>query len=223
MTNKKFLVPVLALFAFGLPAGASIATYCSGVGCSPDNNAQFMTDLATDSYTLGSLITFSVSNGSLVGDTYSDNTGTGVVFTSDESYALSFSGTSLATPVEGTGTNYIGITIPDTIAAIEFSVTAQGGLCLDPVGPCPASTSPVSSGFVGFINSNPGGSPTWSVDIGAYAAGHNVEINNFSVALDAQQSPTPEVGTLLLIGAGLIVMRWMKRSPRRFFRTPLPV
>jgi hypothetical protein len=47
-----------------------------------------------------------------------------------------------------------------------------------------------------------------------------VQISGVQLA-GAGQAETPEVGTLLLIGAGLISMRWMKRLPKpRFFRSP---
>ncbi len=217
MIRKRFLVPVLALVGFGVPAGASVATYCSGSGCSTENNAQFVSDLSTDGYTLQALTNFSTSNGSLAGADYTDSA-SGVLFADYLGQSLSFSGTALSTPDVFSGVNYIEITLPSTVAAISIAVTSQGGVCLDAF--CPANET---SGFVGFINSNP--LAAWTVEIGVYLDGNNLEINNFSVAdvsAPTGNPDTPEVGTMLMIGAGLIGMRWMKRVPRRLFRTPQP-
>ena len=214
MMNKRFLIPVLVLVGFGLPAGASIVTYCSGTNCGSENNSAFTTDLATNDYSLGSTIVFSAGNGTLSGADYTDSA-TGILFSDFLGQSLSFSGTALSTPAALSGSNYIQLTIPDTIAAISMSVTAQGGVCLDVY--CPSGQT---SGFVGFINPNP--SATWNVEIGVVVDGNVLEINNFSAAPATQASPTPEVATFILIGSGLIAMRWMRRLPRHFFRTPQP-
>lgn len=218
MIRKRFLVPVLALVGFGVPAGASVATYCSGSGCSTENNAQFVSDLSTDGYTLQALTNFSTSNGSLAGADYTDNA-SGVLFADFLGQSLSFSGTALSTGVTSSQPNYIEITLPSTVAAISIAVTAPQGICLDAF--CPAGET---TGFVGFINSNP--LAAWTVEIGVFSPGGYLNLNSFSVAdvsaPPGGDSPTPEVGTMFLIGAGLIGMRWMKRVPRRLFRTPLP-
>jgi hypothetical protein len=211
---KRFLAPVLALVAFGLPMSASVATYCAGSGCSPNNNVQFNTDLATNSLTLGSIITFSNTNGVLAGPDYTDDSTT-ILFADFLGHGLAYNGSALSTPAETSGPNYIEITLPMTIAAIQLNVTAQGGICLDAA--CPANQT---SGFIGFINPNP--SAQWTVEVGLFQDGNVLQFNNFAVAEAGMQgrSETPEVGTLILIGAGLIGMRWMKRAPRLFLRTP---
>jgi len=214
MNSKRFLLPVLALAAIGLPAMADVATYCSGSGCGTANSAAFTSDLATDNYTLGSLVTFSTSNGSLVAADYTDNA-SGVLFADFLNQSLSFSGSALSTPTTSSQPNYIEITLPSTIAAIDLDIAAPKGICLDAY--CPANEI---SGFVGFVNSDP--AAAWTVEIGVFAPGSYLQINDFSVA-DASapgNSDTPEVGTLLLIGGGLIAMRWMKRVPRRLFQAP---
>lgn len=212
--NTRFLISVLAFAAFGVSASASVVTYCSGSGCATENNAQFVSDLASDAYSLGALMTFTTSNGSLAGADYTD-TGSGVLFADFLGHSLSFSGTAITTPVEATGVNYIEITIPSTITAIQLAVTAPEGICLD--AHCPAN---MTTGFIGFINNAPTG-PSWTVELGAFQNGSFLEINSFSVA-GGSVSPTPEVGTMMLIGFGLISMRWMRRLPKLFFRTPQP-
>ncbi len=215
MINKRFLVPVLALAAIGLPVRGSVATYCSGSSsfCSANDATAFNNQLTADTYTLGGLIAFSASNGSLAGTTYTDSA-TGITFTDFLGNSLQFlAGGVLSTP-NVSGTNYIEVTIPATIAAIELSVniTNTNGICLDAV--CPAG-----EGFVGFINPSP--SAPWTVEFGPVGSSGMTEVNNFSVApAGVSQSETPEVGTLLLIGSGLIAMRWMSRLPRLIFRTP---
>jgi hypothetical protein len=209
---KRTLAPVLALVAFGMTATASIATYCDGTGCSPNNAAQFTSDLATDDYTLQGIVTFSALNGTLSGSTYTDTT-TGIVFADFHGHNLAFSGSGLTTPI-GQTNDFIRITLPATYLAIQFNVNVPAGLCLNAA--CPANQT---TGFVGFIN--PGVTDTWFVDIGPLGAQQFTDILNFNAAtLDVNNTDTPEIGTLLLIGTGLIVMRWMKRRPRHFFRTP---
>jgi hypothetical protein len=211
---KRFLVPVLALAAFGLPAMADVVTYCSGSGCNPENATAFTSDLATDNYTLQGLTTFASAN--LAGSTYTDPLSQ-ILFTDFLGNSFTVTSGILSTPVVATGSNEVVITIPSTVTAIELTVNVPKGLCLDAY--CPANET---TGFVGFINTNPGAQ--WTVELGPLSAGSNISIDDFTVATaaTASQASTPEIGTLLLIGAGLIAMRWMKRVPRRLFRTPLP-
>src|SRR5580698_6000867 len=72
MSNKKFLVPILALAAFGLPVSASIVEYCSGLGCGANVQSQFNNDVSAGGYTLGALTTFSAATGVLSGTDYTD-------------------------------------------------------------------------------------------------------------------------------------------------------
>ena len=216
--SKRFLISVMVFAGVSLPAGAAVLTYCAGSGCAAENQSAFNTDLATDSYTLGGLITFSAGN--LTGSTYTDP-GTDVLFTDflGQNFNIGSPGvspTGLSTPVTGGSPNYIVITIPATIAAIEFTVDVPGGLCLDAA--CPAGQT---SGFVGFLNNAPGSQ--WTVEMGPVSVNQYVSITNFSVA-DASGGPgggdsdTPEVATMILIGSGLIAMRLMRRVPQRLLR-----
>jgi hypothetical protein len=216
--TKRFLISVMVFAGLGLPAGADVLTYCAGSGCGAENESAFNTDLAMDSYTLGGLLTFSATN--LSGSTYTDP-GTDVLFTDflGQNFNIGSPGvspTGLSTPVTETSPNYIVITIPATIAAIEFTVDIPGQLCLDAV--CATNET---SGFVGFLNTAPGSQ--WTVEMGPDSAGQYVSISNFSVA-DMSGGPgggdseTPEVATMILIGFGLIAMRMMRRLPERLIR-----
>jgi hypothetical protein len=217
--SKTFLFPVLAIAALGLPAWGDVTTYCNS-GCGADTASQFVTDAGTDEYTLQGLAAFVSSN--LVGSIYTDPT-TGITFADFENHPLTISAGALTTGSNQGDT--ILITIPSTYLAIVFTATEPGAnadLCISP-GPCPATGE--ASGVVGFINPDPGGS--WSVSVGPGGAQSAIQITNFSEGTAEMGdmgggSSTPEVGTLLLIGAGLISMRWMKRWPRKVFRTLQP-
>jgi hypothetical protein len=106
------------------------------------------------------------------------------------------------------------ITIPNTILALSMTITVGAGLCDN------YCAEGETAGFLGFINNDSPTSP-WTVSISTLGDQDSVQINNFNAATGGMtQSATPEVGTLLLIGAGLISMRWMKRLPKpRFLRT----
>jgi hypothetical protein len=212
--NKRFLVPVLALAGFGLPVGASIVTYCSGTAaaCVANNQAVFDNAVATDNYTYDGLLTFTAANGVLSGNTYTDNL-TGLLFTDFGTAPNGFTdaGGVLSSP---NGNYDIQILIPATVLAVYMAVRVTAGdLCLDAPGPCGAGET---SGFVGFINNSPSPTAPWIVDIGGLSSSSFTQILNFNAATAGSTGgETPEVGTLLLIGSGLIAMRWMRRWPRR--------
>jgi hypothetical protein len=168
-----------------------------------------MTDLASDGYSLQGLTTFSTFT---PGFTYTDSA-TGIEFEDfGNLHDLTVSGGVLSTP---TSDDSILITIPDTILAIYLTIDVTAGLCDNS---CPEGET---SGILAFINT---GSPTasWTVGISPINGTGKVEILNFNAAMagdtggDGGGSETPEVATFVLIGFGLIAMRWMHRLPRRF-------
>jgi hypothetical protein len=206
---KRFLVPVLALAALGLPARASIVEYCSGAGCGGNIQSAFDNAVTVAGYAYDGLETFNVS-ADLAGSYYTDAT-SGIIFQDLQGHALTDTGGVLTAP----GGDTIVITIPNTILAISMTITVGAGLCDN------YCSEGETAGFLGFINND---SPTapWTVSISTLGFQDNVQINDFNAATGgASQADAPEVGTLLLIGAGLISMRWMKRLPKpRFFRSP---
>jgi len=206
--NKRFLVPVLALAAFGLPARADIVEYCSGAGCGANVQSAFCNAVTVAGYSYEGLETFNV-NADLSGSLYTDST-SGIIFQDFQGNSLTNAGGVLSTPY---GDDSIVITIPAAVLAINLTINVTKGLCINF---CPEGET---SGFLGFINNGSPSSP-WQVTISPLGNGGYVEINNFNAATSTGQAQAPEVGTLLLIGAGLISMRWMKRLPKpRFFRT----
>jgi hypothetical protein len=212
MSTKSYLAPILALLACGLPAGASTVEYCSGSNpsCSTFSQSAFNNAVITDvyTYTYGSLETFSAANGTLSGTMYTD-AATGIEFidyaSGSPSGALSDTGGTLSSPV---GDYTIQIVIPQTYLAITLMVNVSRGLCGD------YCAEGETVGFVGFIDNDSPTSP-WIVNISQLAGGTLTEITGFNAAGPASMSDTPEVGTMLLIGFGLISMRWLKRVPWR--------
>ncbi len=216
MISTRFLAPVLAIVAFGLPASAAIVEYCSGSGCGASNNSQFLSDLSTDAYTLQGLTTFSAMAPAL---TYTDST-TGIEFEDFPGLSnLTVSGGVLST---ASGDDSIVIVIPAAFLAISLDVDVTRGLCAND---CVENET---TGFVGFINTGSPSSP-WTITISPLGTPGFVEIADFNAAISGTPAgpgpgdpEVPEVATFVLIGSGLIAMRWMRRLPRRFFRTPQP-
>ena len=80
MINKRFLVPVLALVAVGLPVRASIVAYCMMAGRVAEVLLPHCNGLAAaDTYASVSPITFGPAIGVLTGNLYTDDL-TGVMF-----------------------------------------------------------------------------------------------------------------------------------------------
>lgn len=212
---KRLLAPVLVLTAFGLTARADIAVYCDGFGCSAGNDAAFMTAVSAMTFASSSDITFTSTY--LSGDQYEDTTN--VLFGNLQGNNFTVSGGALNAPLFTIDT--LTISVPATYSALALSLTQNSGSSvqyhLDAVGDfANLSSTPT---FVGYVNTGGG---AWTIQIsppqGSTAA---IAVDGFDPAgPPSQGSDTPEVGTLLLIGAGLISMRWMKRLPRRFFHSP---
>jgi hypothetical protein len=213
MINKRFLVPVLAFVASGLPAGASIVPYCNST-CGSNTIAAFTTQVANDAYASVNPITFSGVVGVLTGNQYTDDL-TQVLF--QATHNLTDPG-SLDTQ-SGAGDTLI-ISIPAVYTVVLLDLTSQngtGGFCID--NSCDFTNLSSTPTTIGYINT---GNPSipWTITISPFTS-LSIAVNDFNVAgPPSNNSDTPEVGTMILIGVGLISMRWMKRWPRRVFRIP---
>jgi hypothetical protein len=218
MISKRFLVPVLALIGLGLPASADVVAYCSGGGCGGGSLATFNTAVTNDGYTYASVddITFGSGPGVLSGNQYTDDL-TSVLF--QAVHNLTDPG-ALDTQ-SGTG-DALTITIPATYTVVLLDLTSlngSGGYCID--NACDIANLNSTPTTIGYMNS--GAVSPWTIEISSLGGSVSVAVNDFNVAgagAPDNNSPTPEVGTLLLIGSGLIAMRWMRRWPLHFFRTP---
>jgi hypothetical protein len=220
MISKRFLFPILAIAALALPASASIVEYCSGTNpsCATFSQTAFNSVVTGSDYAYASGTPLNFV-GVLSSDTYTDSL-TGVSFVDfaggSPSGTFTDSGGTLSSPL---GDFTIAITIPATYLAIVLNVNVGAGLCGN------YCTENQTTGFVAFINND---SPTvpWTINISPAGSAHFTEIVSFDVAgagtTDTGGGETPEVATFILIGAGLISMRWMRRAQRRVFRTWQP-
>jgi hypothetical protein len=218
MMSKRFLVPVLALAAFGLPGKANpvVDVYCDN-GCSNSTSA-FDSLIFTTPYTYAYGVDQTFT-GTLVSSTeYLDSSGVEFM---DTRATNTFSITGSDGLATSSTNGIILITVPAAYAAIQLSLSAAAGMsnftCIDlACDGTQLSTTPI---FVDYINTTPGTS--WTIQIST-STPESIIVDGFNPASlgSSQPASTPEVGTLLLIGSGLIAMRWLKRVPRRFFRTP---
>jgi hypothetical protein len=214
---KRFLVAVVALAAFGLPARASVVPYCDSF-CGGNDTAAFSSALGLDGYTYVNgtdlTITGTLSDGGLQ---YLDGQ-TGVMFAASSAFTI----TSLTLQTAANGV--LTISVPAVFGAIQLSLSQTGA---------PGSAITYDDSFfdsvyltsspmtLDYLNTAPGSN--WTITLTPATSGERITVNGFNPAGTSQGSTggdTPEVGTLLLIGSGLIGMRWMKRVPRRFFGTP---
>lgn len=219
MNIKRFLASAVVLMGLGLPVRASIAVYCdSGCGATntiSDFNSIVVTNMLTYAYGVDQVFNGALAGG---GTTYTDGP-TEVAFADTNMFTITGSD-----GLETDGTHdTITISIPMTYSAVRISLLSgtTGSsffTCLD--ASCDGTNLFSStSTTVGYVNNAPG-SP-WTIQISATYASEQIIVNSFNAAgAGPANSDTPEVGTLLLIGSGLIAMRWMNRLPRLFFRTP---
>lgn len=215
MNIQRFLASAVALVALGLPARASIAVYCDN-GCGANTISSFnsivVTDTLTYAYGTDKLFTDALTSGSTV---YTDGL-TEIAFTDTNMFSITG-----ANGLETVGSHdTVTISIPMTYSAVRISLLSgtTGSsffTCIDANcdGTQISSSTPTS---VGYINNTPG-SP-WTIQLSP-SGSDQIIVSNFNAAGAANNSDTPEVGTLLLIGSGLIAMRWMNRLPRLVFRS----
>jgi hypothetical protein len=211
MITKKFLAPILVLAAVGLPIGASTVTYCDIGGC-PNSNTAFA--VATGSLSFANGGVFLAFPGSSTTAVYTDSlTGAGFDDLSTPDL-FTISGGSLATSVNSRDT--VHIVVPNGYTALELFVvlSAAATLTLDSQNYF-VNPGANNSTLIEFTNVSTTG---WTVDLGLFS-NSGITVTGFDVAGPVVVADTPEVGTLLLIGFGLIAMRWMPRVPRTIFRT----
>jgi len=219
MSMKRFLVPVMALAAFGFPLGASVVPYCN-TWCGGNDTATFASTVALDGYTYasGADLTFTgaLSDGGLQ---YVD-AATTLLFSASSTFTITVSDV-----LQAAANKAITISVPAGYGAVQLFLSQTGVVgnaftCIDTSCDNTYLTStPIE---LDYINTA-GLGAAWSITITPGLSSEQVIIDSFNPAGTAQGtggSDTPEVGTLLLIGSGLIGMRWMKRLPRRFFATP---
>lgn len=226
MFTRDVLISIMALAGLATPARATI-TYCNS-GCSNSNSGVTFTTFGTAAGGLGDTMSSPITfvSGGLSGSPaiYVDG-GTGTTFAGYSNATtqndLTVTGTALAQTINGANSG-IQVTLPaNTYAFAMFLSTVSGfGSPYLELNDRIVSHSNYSltvpdsstSVFFGIVSNT----PLTSLFLGNLGSGGNVEIQSFETGGPA---PTPEISTFLLIGSGLVLMRFLRRRQRRRQRT----
>lgn len=227
MFTRDVLISIMALAGLSAPARATI-TYCNS-GCSNSNSGVTYTTFGTAAGGLGDAMSSPITfiSGGLSGSPaiYLDS-GTGTTFAGYSNATtqndLTVTGTALAQTINGANSG-IQVTLPaNTYAFAMFLSTVSGfGSPYVELNDRIVSNSNYSlvvpnssaSVFFGIVSST----PLTSLFLGNLGGTDGkVEIQSFEVGGPA---PTPEVSTFLLIGTGLVLMRFLRRRQQRRRRT----
>jgi hypothetical protein len=222
MTTRDVLISIMALAGLAAPARATIS-YCNS-GCSNSNSgvtfASFGTAASGLGNTMSSPITFVSSGLSGSPATYLD-AGTGTTFAGYNNGvqdSLQIIGTSLAQLVNGTNTG-IQVVLPANTYAFAMMISTVSGfgspwveigdLVLNNSNYSIAVPGDGTPQLFGIISDTPL-TNLFLGNLGNFDG--KVEIQSFEVG---GPTPTPEVSTFLLIGSGLVFMRFVRRRQQR--------
>jgi hypothetical protein len=224
MTTRDVLMSIVALAGLAIPAQATITYSSCNSGCSNINTGVTFTTFGTTATGLGdtmsSAITF-VSGGLSGTPAIYVDAGTGTTFAgysnATTQNSLQILGTSLAQTINGANSG-IQVTLPaNTYAfAVFVSTVSSFGSPFVELGDRIVSNSNYSlvipnnstSVFFGIISDT----PISNLFIGNLGNDGAVKIQSFEIGGPA---PTPEVSTFLLIGTGLVLMRFLRRRQQR--------
>jgi hypothetical protein len=225
MTNFARTIPkltflVLLLAALAAPSSASSIVYTScSSGCSTASGTYASWQSAPGSAGLS----FSTSPdtfvpGNLSGGVYTDPNGTlltGYSGASTIDTAMTISGSSLLQSVGGGGAG-IEIVLPANTYAVAFSITTLAGFGSPMVElgdhnlsnsnyqiviPSPGGASNVQ--FFAIISTT----PLTELFVGQALGGH-LQLNDYEIG---QESPTPELSSVSLMGSGLLLLGLLRR------------
>jgi len=223
MTKLARTIPKLTLLALLLaglaaPTYASIAyTSCTN-GCGSSSGTYNIWQSAPGSAGL----TFSLSpntfgSGNISSGVYTDPTG--AVFTSYNGSAIdtaiSVLGTSLLQGISGNGTG-LEILLPANTYAVAFDITTLSGsgftslwVALGDHNLSGANYNVIvpsggSVQFFGIVSTT----PLTELFIGPMSFGGRIQLNDFEIG---QQSPTPELSSVTLMGSGLLLLGFLRR------------
>lgn len=230
MRTRDVLISIMTLAGLAAPARADTA-YCNS-GCSNSNSGMTYTAFDTVAATFGNAMSSPITFvGSLDGNSaYTDATTTAFLagYNNNVQNSLQIISAHLAQTVNGSNTG-IQITLPANTYAFAMMVSTVSGFGspyvelgdrnLNAANYNLVVPSDGTPQFFGIISSTPL-STLFLGNIGGLDG--KVEIQSFEVGGPAQ---TPEVSTLLLIGSGLVLMRFLgrrQRRPRTTPRRPLP-
>ena len=222
MTKLARTIPKLTflvlLTALAAPIYASIAyTSCSsGCGSSSGTYNAWQSDPGSAGLTFSmSPITFAAGN--LTAGVYSDPSGTVLTSYSGVNIdtAMSVSGSSLLQSVTGTGSG-IEILLPANTYAVAFNVTTLAGSGFTSLWVASGDHNVngtnynilVTSGgniqFFGIVSDT----PLSELFIGPISFGGRLQLNDFELG---QESPTPELSSVTLMGSGLLLLGFLRR------------
>ncbi len=207
MNIQRFLASAVALVALGLPARANLATYCDSAtpSCTNSSAAFSSAGYVPIDFTSAAIVSNSFTDPAS-GTAFFDYLGgiisesAGMLFDTNSGFQINVPANTLTFAVNfrGTAGNFAVQFNTDSGATFsQFTISADGSSQFFGA----TSTTPITN-LVVYDNNTTNGS-----------------IDKFQLQGPAN-SDTPEVGTLLLIGSGLIAMRWMNRLPRLISRTP---
>jgi hypothetical protein len=230
MTTRDILISIVTLAGLAAPAHATITYSSCNSGCSNSNTGVTFTTFGTTASgfgdTMSSPITF-VSGGLSGTPAIYVDAGTLTEFdgfNGTTQNGLTVTGTALAQTASGSLTS-IQVKLPANtyaFAAFISAVAGNGGPYAELVNSASAFNSNnayyqlfTSSGtgtFLGIVSDT----PISNIFIGnLYSSDGKVEIQSFETGGPAAPASTPEVSTFLLIGSGLVLMRFLRRRQQR--------
>lgn len=206
--TKRFLVGIVAVLACGLPVRASVVSYCNSASPACTNNSA--------AFSSAGLVNIDFTSAAIVSNSFTDP----LSMTAFYDYLGGTESEIAGVLSDSKGGFQINVPANTLVFALNFQTAntvsylvtfnTDGGSTL-------SSYTLTGNGSPQFF----GATTTTAVsNLLVYAGGgqHVGSITNFELQ-GSGGSQTPEVGTLLLIGTGLIAMRWMRRAPLRVFRT----
>jgi hypothetical protein len=215
MSKRLLMIAILGLGGLVIPAHATFS-FQSDVG-SFDAAASALTLSAVTSFTVGNLVAttpFGYDDPSTSVD-FLDTASNGVT-----ARAFTVSGTALLQHAAG---DLIEIILPSAVYAFAGTFVSSDSFnqntCVEPgrstfsTGTCDSATNVTGTNtFIG-ITSDVAFSTIW---LGPGSGGDKLEIVNFQVGTPGSMEGTPEVGTMLALGSGLILLGLFRRQLRRF-------
>jgi hypothetical protein len=237
MFTRDVLISIVALAGLVPQARATITyTYCSS-SCSDTTGTKSYTDWRSAPGATGlafSNLTTFVSGGLNVSGVYTD-AGTGTIFTgysgSNIDQQVAVFGTALAQGNNGSNTGFEIKLRANTYAFAAIIGSCFSGVCNNPSFALYAVGQGNHTSFgTNYGITVPGGGPAQFfgivsdtpldyIFISSSANYPKIGINSFEVG---ETAPTPEVSTFLLIGGGLVLMRFLRQRQQRPPRTTVP-
>ena len=222
MISRRFLTSVLALAGIGAPGWATTTYYCDDCGVS---NNQTAFNNATSTLFFGSgFANLMAANGAYASGITDGNGILGLNFFGYNTSGTQAGVTVFNNAVEQTATGQntsLQVQLPTNLVyafAMHVSVVSStGSPCVEAVSGVgsfnnancnsqPSITSNADTEFVGVVSDSP--LPSVFLGFPMPASGPQLKILDFELG---EQAQTPETATMVLIGTGLVFMRFLRR------------